>query len=340
MVEFSKCPGSARYDYIDWPNTTLIIGSVIWLPLRILCVFSILGAGAVKVTIVRWLLGKEPPKDYPHKDVAPFLEDQSYVYWWLSNTYFKPYARTILWWTGCLCIERKQHKISDYIADYKPYELTNTKPGLTISNHTGLGDMFVFLGVEEVYSFLSNMSVKFIPFVGTICTVIQSVYLKRDKNEGKDISLKFMEERVKHVEHDKTNHPTMMIFPEGSSGNGETLLQFKKGAFIFESPLKMWAVVYHAPLNTSWILTSLVQCTILNMCNPMTTLVQHEFDVFNPQYTIDKKGLTPGDENNWTHIVKDVEYIYEYACRLRQSGNSIREKNTMKERVGIKLKYM
>lgn len=137
------------------------------------------------------------------------------------------------------------------------------------------------------------------------------------------------------VEKDRTTHPTLMIFPEGSSGNGETLLQFKQGAFIYDSPIKIWALEYHSTVNLSWCLTSLLQTAIIYATNPVTSLTVHDFDVFDPKYTIDKQGLTPGDENNWHHIVKDVEYLYEYGCRLRQTGNSIRDKTAMKERLNI-----
>jgi len=63
MVEFSKCPGSARYDRIDWPTTWMILGSVLWLPLRLIFVLEYMGVGMWQVKFFRMLLGKESPKD-------------------------------------------------------------------------------------------------------------------------------------------------------------------------------------------------------------------------------------------------------------------------------------
>lgn len=147
MVEFSKCPGSARYDRIDWSTTTMILGSVLWLPLRLFMVIEFTGCGMLQVKLVRKLLGTESPKDKVYnKNVAPFLENQSSLFWWVQNTFYRPQARAVLWWCGILKLNYKKHKISDYIADYAPYTVTDPEKrnGLAISNHCGLTDMFVF----------------------------------------------------------------------------------------------------------------------------------------------------------------------------------------------------
>lgn len=338
MVEFSKCPGSARYDRIDWPTTWMILGSVLWLPLRLIFVLEYMGVGMWQVKFFRMLLGKESPKDSNYNQkCAPFLENQSRIYWFILNSFFRPQSRAVLWWCGILKLTYKKHKISDYIADYAPYTVTDPEKrnGLAISNHTALTDMFVFQNLPEINSFVSNSDVKKVPIVGNICTDVQSIYFNRSSNEEKDYLQKLMEERVKVVEKDGTNHPTMMIFPEGSAGNGTSLLQFKKGAFAFESPIKIWALEFSSPVNLAWCLVSLPQTLILWATTPGVSLTVHDFDVFDPKYTIDKQGLTPGDENNWNHVVKDVEYLYEYGCRLVQSGNTIRDKTALKERLNI-----
>lgn len=64
-------------------------------------------------------------------------------------------------------------------------------------------------------------------------------------------------------------------------------------------------------------------------------LTLHEFDNFDPKYTIDRLGLIPGDENNWKHIVKDVNYLYEYGMGLKTKDNEIhstyRKKKVLEE---------
>ena len=65
-------------------------------------------------------------------------------------------------------------------------------------------------------------------------------------------------------------------------------------------------------------------------------LTLHEFEIFDPKYTLEKNGLGPDGEDNWQYIVKDVEYLFEYGCGLIKSGNSWRDKKDFKERINWK----
>ena len=81
-------------------------------------------------------------------------------------------------------MKRVKHKISDFIADYKGYEVDEylQKPPISISNHVSLIDVLIFLTLPTLNSFLSKESVRNFPLIGPICDRIQSIYLVRSDN--------------------------------------------------------------------------------------------------------------------------------------------------------------
>lgn len=127
-----------------------------------------------------------------------------------------------------------------------------------------------------------------------------------------------------------------MIFPEGTTNSGEWLMDFKKGAFLHEVPLKIRGLTYNTTINPCWNLVDIVTCLMLMFCNWRSELTMHEFDDFNPQYTIDKNGLKKGDENNWIYIVEDIYYLMEYGFDLKKSGASTwRDKADLKKNLNL-----
>jgi len=60
----------------------------------------------------------------------------------------------------------------------------------------------------------------------------------------------------------------------------------------------------------------------------------HEFDNFDPMYSILKRGLTPGDEKNWEYVTEDVRYLMEYSGGARCKGNS-----SWSSRNGLEIHY-
>ena len=217
----------------------------------------------------------------------------------------------------------------DYIADYAPYEIKdmkNNRASIEVSNHGSFLDHFVLLASPEIKSFLATYDTINLPLIGPVCTDLQSIYIKRSDELQKDRVLKLVEERVNDTKENKSNYPPLVIYPEGACGNGQWLLSFKKSAFCYEGLLKITSLEYKSPCEATWCLTSLLQHIVLLICNPQLGLVIHEFDIFNPQYTIDKNNLKPKGDNNWTYIAKDVQYLMEYGCGLKNSEDTFRER--------------
>lgn len=59
----------------------------------------------------------------------------------------------------------------------------------------------------------------------------------------------------------------MVIFPEGTVSNGESLLDFKKGAFVIDCQLKVTGLKYSSSYYPSMMLMSLFDHFIGCLCN-------------------------------------------------------------------------
>lgn len=78
-------------------------------------------------------------------------------------------------------------------------------------------------------SHIAKSSVANFFFVGFVATVSGCLYVDRGSSDDK----KKMFEKIKQrqIESENGVYPPLIIYPEGGTSNGTTLLQFKKGAF-------------------------------------------------------------------------------------------------------------
>lgn len=112
-------------------------------------------------------------------------------------------------------------------------------------------------------------------------------------------------------------------------------MHFKKGAFDSVCSIKAYGMQLTSEVSPSWNMLDDLESLILLFSNPYFSIVFHEFDNFDSQYTIDRLKLKPGDENNWEYIAKDIRYLMDYGMGFLTKGNShFSDKNL------VELKYM
>jgi 1-acyl-sn-glycerol-3-phosphate acyltransferase len=98
-------------------------------------------------------------------------------------------------------------------------------------------------------SFLSKSEVAKVPVFGRITTNVQSIYIERNDESARDKIVQNIKERItKFMEKAKENlyekvYP-LIIFPEGTTSNGKSLLKFKVGAFNDLAPLTIVGLKY------------------------------------------------------------------------------------------------
>ncbi|WCJ35283.1 Phospholipid/glycerol acyltransferase family protein [Euphorbia peplus] len=113
---------------------------------------------------------------------------------------------------------------------------TSERPGAIISNHVSYIDILYHMS-SSFPSFVAKRSVGKLPLIGLISKCLGCVYVQR---ESKSSDFKgvagVVTERVREA-HENEDAPMMMLFPEGTTTNGDYLLPFKTGAFVAGAPV-------------------------------------------------------------------------------------------------------
>lgn len=109
--------------------------------------------------------------------------------------------------------------------------------GAIISNHVSYLDILYHMSASFP-SFVAKRSVAKLPLVGLISKCLGCVYVQRESKSSdfKGVS-GIVTERVKES-HENNSAPMMMLFPEGTTTNGDFLLPFKTGAFLATAPVR------------------------------------------------------------------------------------------------------
>ncbi|XP_066314259.1 lysophospholipid acyltransferase LPEAT1-like [Miscanthus floridulus] len=111
------------------------------------------------------------------------------------------------------------------------------RPGAIVSNHVSYVDILYHMSASFP-SFVAKESVSRLPLVGLISNCLGCIFVQRESksSDAKGVS-GAVTERVREVCQDK-NTPMMLLFPEGTTTNGDYLLPFKTGAFLASAPVQ------------------------------------------------------------------------------------------------------
>lgn len=91
--------------------------------------------------------------------------------------------------------------------------------GLIVSNHLGYLDVFV-LGSLIPAIFVAKSDVRGWPLVGLLCRLSGTIFVERDRRHSASATLQAMNEAL-------ASRRPVVIFPEGTSSDGATVLPFK-----------------------------------------------------------------------------------------------------------------
>ncbi|KAL5226498.1 hypothetical protein ABZP36_014763 [Zizania latifolia] len=111
------------------------------------------------------------------------------------------------------------------------------RPGAIVSNHVSYVDILYHMSVSFP-SFVAKESVSRLPLVGLISKCLGCIFVQRESktSDSKGVS-GAVTERVQEVCQYK-NSPMMLLFPEGTTTNGDYLLPFRTGAFLGSAPVQ------------------------------------------------------------------------------------------------------
>ncbi|ESW32768.1 hypothetical protein PHAVU_001G015600 [Phaseolus vulgaris] len=142
----------------------------------------------------------------------------------------------------------------------------DSRPGVIISNHVSYLDILYHMSASFP-SFVAKRSVAKLPLIGLLSKCLGCVLVQRESKspDFKGVSA-VVTERIREA-HQNASAPTMMLFPEGTTTNGDFLLPFKTGGFLAKAPVLPVILSYHYQrLSPAWESISGVRHVILILC--------------------------------------------------------------------------
>ncbi|XP_047094373.1 lysophospholipid acyltransferase LPEAT1-like [Lolium rigidum] len=111
------------------------------------------------------------------------------------------------------------------------------RPGAIVSNHVSHLDILYHMS-SSLPSFVAKRSVARLPLVGLISKCMGCIFVQRESkaSDFKGVS-GAVTERIQRA-HRQKDSPMMLLFPEGTTTNGDYLLPFKTGAFLAKAPVR------------------------------------------------------------------------------------------------------
>ncbi|KAF6001154.1 Lysophosphatidylcholine acyltransferase [Cyanidiococcus yangmingshanensis] len=113
---------------------------------------------------------------------------------------------------------------------------------IIVSNHVSFFDILYFI-YAFAPAFVAKKEVRSLPFVGTIAAAMQSIFVDRERTQTGGTA-ELIRRRVTSAE--AAAYPPLVLFPEGTTSNGDALLRFHSGAFLSGVCVRPLALRYHS----------------------------------------------------------------------------------------------
>ena len=126
---------------------------------------------------------------------------------------------------------------------------------IILSNHTSYLDGLILGIVFGAPKIVAKAGCARVPVVGRLLQECGTVFVERGEKGSRQATLDAI---AGHCEAWRPGQRPLLIFPEGTTTNGEGMLDFKKGAFIGGLPVRPVLIVYTGqfdPANTSYKMT-------------------------------------------------------------------------------------
>ncbi|XP_053992750.1 lysophospholipid acyltransferase LPCAT4-like isoform X2 [Hylaeus volcanicus] len=101
---------------------------------------------------------------------------------------------------------------------------------IIVSNHVSILDIIYFMSRLGLPSFVSKSSVAKLPLISRFSNAMNCIYVNRDSVENRSQALESIHNRQRNISNGESLN-TLILFAEGTTSNGHTILPFKNGAF-------------------------------------------------------------------------------------------------------------
>ncbi|GAB4819331.1 hypothetical protein N2152v2_006377 [Parachlorella kessleri] len=157
-------------------------------------------------------------------------------------------------------------------------------PAAIVSNHCGWSDILVHMS-RSFPAFVARDATKNMPLIGLISQLMGCIYVNREhKDPSSNGVAALVKERIKAAAEGKLpDSRPLLLFPEGTTTNGEYLLPFKTGAFLAGAPVQPVILCYgKGRISLSWEMIPAPRHLFLVLCNPLHSVTCYELPVYVP----------------------------------------------------------
>ncbi|CAN1163726.1 Lysophospholipid acyltransferase LPEAT1 [Linum perenne] len=156
------------------------------------------------------------------------------------------------------------------------------RPGAIVSNHVSYVDILYHMS-SSFTSFVAKRSVAKLPLIGLVSKCLGCVFVQRESRSSDFKGVAgIVTERIKEAQENEYA-PMMMLFPEGTTTNGDFLLPFKTGGFLAGAPVIPVILRYpYQRFSVAWDSISGVRHVILLLCQIVNYLEVIRLPVYYP----------------------------------------------------------
>ncbi|KAL2489371.1 Lysophospholipid acyltransferase LPEAT1 [Forsythia ovata] len=156
------------------------------------------------------------------------------------------------------------------------------RPGAIVSNHVSYLDILYHMS-SSFPSFVAKRSVAKLPLIGLISKCLGCIYVQRESKSSdfKGVS-GVVNERIREA-HQNKFAPKMMLFPEGTTTNGDYILPFKTGAFLAQAPVLPVILRYpYQRFSPAWDSIAGARHVLLLLCQFVNYMEVTQLPVYYP----------------------------------------------------------
>jgi lysophosphatidylcholine acyltransferase/lyso-PAF acetyltransferase len=122
-----------------------------------------------------------------------------------------------------------------------PDERDMCQTPIIVANHMCYLDGVVLAAAFKCPKIVAMAGSRKVPVVGKLMQEMETIFVERSNGDSRQATLDAIKE---HCSAWEPKSRPLLIFPEGTTSNGEGLLEFKKGAFISGVPVRPVILVY------------------------------------------------------------------------------------------------
>jgi len=112
---------------------------------------------------------------------------------------------------------------------------------IIVSNHISYLDGPVLAALFKAPKIVAKATTREVPVFGKLMEEMEVVFVDREQSNSRQATLDAID---RHCKEWAPGRRPLLIFPEGTTTNGEGLLDFKRGAFVSGAPVRPVVIVY------------------------------------------------------------------------------------------------